>query len=73
MPSDDRTDDYGRLILDSNDPTTIAAWAILQFHEIDPSLIFLREDDARSYVALQAGDKEHIVPVLVTGTTIQRV
>ncbi len=73
MSSDDRTDDYGHLTLDPNDLTTIAAWAILQFGEIDPSLIFLRNEDAGIYSALHADDREHIVPVLVTGTNIQRL
>jgi hypothetical protein len=73
MTHDDRIDDYGRLTLDPDDRTTIAAWAVLQFGKIDPALIFPNKEHAGVWASGSLADQKDIVPVVVTGTTIERV
>ncbi|EYR84265.1 hypothetical protein [Shinella sp. DD12] len=66
-----KTDAFGVLILDESDDTPIQAWAIPRLGMIDPSLVFLRREDARTRAVLELDGVDAVVPVVVTGSNIE--
>lgn len=66
-----KTDAFGVLIIDDDDTTPIRAWAIPRLGTIDPSLVFLRREDATTRATLELDGADAVVPVVVTGGSIE--
>lgn len=67
----DETDEFGVLLINEVNSSPIKAWAILRLGEIDPSLVFLKREDATTRAILEHEGVDAVVPVVVAGGSIE--